>query len=312
MPYIHDPNIVPTIVARWLFVTPAMATNFLAHHNPNNRPLSMATSMKYRDYMLDGEWLLNGETISISTAGNLLNAQHRMKGVELAGKKDPTFQGIWFLVAENVDSVAFSSYDNGRKRSAGDVMHILTNLGATWSREVSTALGLISNYYKLAANSQAIKTETDRWNGLKKDQVPAFLEQYKVVVDPARTGAYKRMSEGDMDITGSHLVALHYLFSEASDPETAEKFFRSFQMGLDDPGFNAVHPVIKTLKNQWIKASTGKNGKKAKGVGRVEGLVWLVEAWNAIQTGQLPARFSFNPNKPFPRIRLAGGQATLG
>lgn len=59
-------------------VTPAMATEWITKNRSKNRKVSEATVLKYAEDMRSGRWVLNGETIIMDKAGNIIQGQHRL------------------------------------------------------------------------------------------------------------------------------------------------------------------------------------------------------------------------------------------
>lgn len=82
----------------------------------NFRPISRQYVHSYADTMRKGRWMENGEPIVFDTEGNLTNGCHRMLAVEEAGIP------VRFLVVRGVDQEAFTTYDNGRHRTVGQLL----------------------------------------------------------------------------------------------------------------------------------------------------------------------------------------------
>ncbi|GAB3659310.1 hypothetical protein GCM10027596_16710 [Nocardioides korecus] len=71
-----------------LDVTPEMAESWLSR-NANNRNLRGQVIASYARDVAAGSWVLNGETVKISTAGQLLDGQHRLIAVVEANVMAP-------------------------------------------------------------------------------------------------------------------------------------------------------------------------------------------------------------------------------
>lgn len=99
------------------YITPKMAEEYLTH-NTGNRPLSQRLIKTYVDIMNAGKWQISNDAICFDTEGKLLNGQHRLHAVIQSGVT------CSFYVGRNFDTDAFSIMDNGKKRSAGDVLSI--------------------------------------------------------------------------------------------------------------------------------------------------------------------------------------------
>ncbi len=121
---------------RLVEVSPTVAKTILLK-NGRNRALRQARIDRYASDMLAGGWRVNGETISISDKGNLLNGQHRLNAVVKANVIVP----MW--IAEGVDESAFSTIDDGFSRTAGDVLGMakITN-----ANSVAAVMRITMNY----------------------------------------------------------------------------------------------------------------------------------------------------------------------
>ena len=99
------------------FITPAIAEEYLKK-NTDNRPLSNNTVNKYVREIENGEWKRNGESISFSEDGVLLNGQHRLHAIIKSGHTIET------VVVRGCDNDSFTTCDGGKARSNADVFAI--------------------------------------------------------------------------------------------------------------------------------------------------------------------------------------------
>lgn len=83
-----------------------------------NRNLNHKVVEQYAEAMKQGEWKLNGESISFDEDGFLLNGQHRLHACILANTPFETD------IATGVDRATFDTIDSGRGRSAGQVVQM--------------------------------------------------------------------------------------------------------------------------------------------------------------------------------------------
>lgn len=135
----NEPN--TRVWSKIMTITPSMAHEWLAK-NIVNRPLSKITVKRYAQFMLKGEWELNGESIIFDIDGNLTNGQHRLNAILEASKikKDITF--VTF-VTFGVSKKAIYTYDSGKKRSFADAFTLSgINNAVRMSVIVSRELGL--------------------------------------------------------------------------------------------------------------------------------------------------------------------------
>lgn len=96
-------------------ITPEYAMELLKR-NENNRQLRPRLAQSIARDIRAGRWQLNGETIILDDAGNVLDGQHRLYAVVLAEKEIQT------LVVRGVSRDATTTVDTGVKRLASDVL----------------------------------------------------------------------------------------------------------------------------------------------------------------------------------------------
>lgn len=101
--------------AEIITITPELATKML-QNNPNNRKIRSRRVEMYARDMKAGKWNLTGQGITIAKDGGILDGQHRLAAVVLAGVP------VQMLVVSDADRVA--TYDSGLKRSVLDQIKI--------------------------------------------------------------------------------------------------------------------------------------------------------------------------------------------
>ena len=94
-------------------VTPKKASKWL-QQNERNRPCSIHRAKVYAQAIKDGVWKLNGETIKFNCNGDLIDGQHRLHAVVMAG------QAVESYILTGLPADAFDTIDGGRKRSNAD------------------------------------------------------------------------------------------------------------------------------------------------------------------------------------------------
>jgi len=100
-------------------ITPELAKELLANSNHGNRPLKKAHIKMLTSSLKNDEWMLNGESITFSSSGRLLDGQHRLNACINSGK---SFQTIVITGIE--DESAFGTIDIGKPRSVTDLMDL--------------------------------------------------------------------------------------------------------------------------------------------------------------------------------------------
>lgn len=100
-------------------VTPTMAKTWLEKNTARNRKVVPGLILKYVEDIRAGRWQMNGSTIVMSTAGTIIDGQHRLRAIVEANRAIET------MVASGIEESAFETIDSGRRRTAADVLSIL-------------------------------------------------------------------------------------------------------------------------------------------------------------------------------------------
>ncbi len=100
-------------------ITPELAKDILENRNHDNRPLKKAHVKMLSTALKNDEWMLNGESISFSKSGRLLDGQHRLTACINAGKSFKTV-----IIKGIEDGAAFGTIDTGKPRSVTDLMSL--------------------------------------------------------------------------------------------------------------------------------------------------------------------------------------------
>jgi hypothetical protein len=92
-------------------IGPQQAVRYLTHNTGNRRVSRAQVEALARDLMQD-RWMFNAQPICFARSGWLLNGQHRLHAVILAGRE------IEVPVVRGLDEAAYATYDNHAKRRA--------------------------------------------------------------------------------------------------------------------------------------------------------------------------------------------------
>ncbi len=98
-----------------MVATPAWAAEVLEKCNTRNRKLSN-TWNRLRSTISRGAWKINGECVVFDSDGVLIDGQHRLHAIAQSGRAVPV------LVIYGVEPEAFTTFDQGKKRSGSDVL----------------------------------------------------------------------------------------------------------------------------------------------------------------------------------------------
>ena len=98
-------------------ITPRTAQEMLKS-NTANRPLSRDVVERYAADITGGRWANDGSPIRFARCGRLLDGQHRLSAIVMAGKP------IDAVVMRGLDDNAFTTMDTGKGRGGSDILGI--------------------------------------------------------------------------------------------------------------------------------------------------------------------------------------------
>lgn len=215
-------------------VTPAMAEKWITKTN-NVRGLNEYRAKEMGEQMAKGDWELNGESIKFDTTGNLIDGQHRLRAAIISGT---SFQTI---VVRNVKSA--NNVDTGYKRS---LYQVLAHEGYTDSVRIGPAINYIINYRRhksFRPSGKAPKVSVNE--GVR------FMQE-----NPGLQDIYHNLA-GTKNAFGrdSMHMALYFLFREATDAETVDKFYLPLISGVN---LKADSPIYH-LRERLIREHSSLN-----------------------------------------------------
>lgn len=216
-------------------ITPQVAKKWLEKCNGEfQRPLRLTYVETIARAMRDGQWANNGETIVFSDTGKLLDGQHRLSAVVMAGVN------IMATVSTGVLEKDFDTIDSGLTRTMSDVLKIR---GESDYSDLAAALRRLYNFERTkGANterSDAPPTKRDLEDTLQKH--PGIRESVKL----ARSNRAM--------VAPSIVAPLHYLFSK-HDKKLAEEFVVAFATGENlsrkDPVYKLREKIIDSRRSK--------------------------------------------------------------
>lgn len=239
-------------------ITPERAAEILGNRD-RNRSIKMSKVRTFAGDMARGEWLDNGQTISISMEGKLLDGQHRLMAVIDANIP------VRFLVARYVSPLTFHTIDSGSARSFSDVLHIM---GEQESKSLAAAVRTL--YFYRSSNGKNLYA-----GGTGVSPSPRILQEM-IEKEPEIRGSLWVRRCGKALGNGSLWVFLHYVTSRI-DKLLADAFFDSLATGTN---MRETDPVY-LLREQIIRANNaGKQMPPHDLCARV------FKAWNATRTAR--------------------------
>lgn len=243
-----------------------------------NRTLRERLVEEYARDIENGRWEINGETIKINKAGQMIDGQHRCKAVVSAAKP------IWVFVVYDVEDAVSGTIDTGKKRTIGDV---LSMRGEGDSQALAAALNVL--WMHDAGHLGQADTHRPTHNDLINT-----LQAYPTVRDSIAVGLFTsrkfRLSRGTS-------IAFHCLFA-AKSKEQADEFYLRLNEGDNLVPSSPIWLLRERLVDQMAH--------KRKAL-RSEVQAWIVKAWNAYRSGEQLKILRFNQRgknvEQFPVIR---------
>lgn len=267
---------VPTTSVRT--ITPDDAKRLL-ENNTLNRSISDRTVNAIARDMKNGDWVLNGESIKISTAGRLLDGQHRLSACIRA---DVPFKT---LIIEGLPESAMDTVDAGRKRTAGDVLRLH---GYANNNTLAAAARMIMRY-----KQHGIRMQSGSTGGYTNSEILAFIDANPVVVKCAQKAVQFNSVSGSL-ISPATAALIYYMFTQV-DEEDAERFFNKLQTGAD---LDELNPILK-LRNYLIGLRASKMSTRDTSYRTI---VLAMKCWNKWRTGQPITNLRFSENEQIPEL----------
>jgi hypothetical protein len=196
-----------------------MAASWLASAHPN-RALSRMRVRRIAAAIRGGLWQVNGATIVVCQENKLLDGRHRLSAIVEAGESVQSFITI------GVDALSFPTMDQGRKRSASD---ILSMSGHKQSQILASALRWLWRYKHQQMLLASIPVEDY--------QLPGYLTEHQTIIKSLDWGSMLR----SMIPAGSGSM-LHLCMSE-KDPALAKEFFQALATGVSLESTDPVYGV---------------------------------------------------------------------
>lgn len=270
--------------------TPQEAAHVLKHDNyEDNRPIAKAWVDYLARQIEGGLWKMNGEPLIFDGDGKLLDGQHRLAAIAKSGKTVPV------MVVRGIDTDTFSTMDQGRNRSSGQVFRM---------REEKHSHLLSAICRKVYG--WEVKGVPRAKGKVSPDELWLVLAVYG---DELRSAAQRAIEmRRSVPIDGSTIGFCYFLFKQAR-PRKAEAFFETLSSGVPVSGKRDAACV---LRDRLFREATKHRRWRPD-----ELFALIVRAWNHYDRGALTSRSLIKPDKDgnykIPAIRgLGRGQGSKG
>ena len=267
MEHIISTNLGDGISATVETITPDLARDLL-EMNTNNRRLDEKVVNLYAQDIKNGNWILSGEPIIISSEGYILDGQHRLAAVIKADIPIKTLL-VWGSPAD-----AFKVIDTGKVRTGGDIFYIAgVNCANTVSGSLSRYFTIKKNRVLPAKNAGIRPAEI----ATSKQVLFDFYKENKELTDSCvRHGqrCYSRLRALSITTYAGYEI---FLAHDRNHPvDTVQDFFTQVTTGE-----NITNSSCLALRNVLIRKATG-----AARYTPTELAAYISKAWNAFITGK--------------------------
>lgn len=254
-----------------VLVTPEIATKWLGQ-NTHNRSLRERRTFDYARDMAAGKWMQNGETIKFAKDGTLLDGQHRLKAITIAGVP------VLMLVVTGLDFSTQETMDAGSKRTTADALGLRGEVNSTVLASILKRVWLWdAGDYKLSANVVPTTAEC------------AELLRHRPEL--RRSAEIASRVHGSFRYLPQSIVGTaHHLFSRIELAEAAW-FFQRLGNGAELP---TAHPILTLRTRAMTEAADRRQTPPDRH------LAYLIRAWNAVRDGRTLDRIQQAPDAPMP------------
>ena len=264
-------------------ITPEVANEWLGA-NIKNRDLRVHRVMKMASILARGEWELTQDGVGFDTAGNLINGQHRLSAIVVAGK------AAQLVVVRGLKAKSQDVMDSGLSRSLADALKLrgeknifVLSASLQWLWRLSYIETTGNVHYATASE----RPTTPQCLAVLADN-PELREL------PKSVGRLRR----DVPIRAGVATALWYRFRQI-DAKEADIFFESLGEGA---GLKKTDPIF-VLRRLLI--ADARRGYERLPDWREAALI--CKAWNAWRDGkpvtQLAYKYTATVKEPFPLPR---------
>jgi hypothetical protein len=250
-------------------LTPVLAKLLLAR-NKGNRPLSSRNSTNIASDIANGRWVFNGESIVVSSSGDLIDGQHRCEQVVATGKS------IQVVIVFGPRDEARFTIDTGKAKSAANFMAMKHY---KYSVVLAAAIGYLVRWKDpgyIATSGHAVPTTAEKLIALE--------------ANPGMKGSVEFTATCMKTIRAHAVLAFcHYDFARRAGRALADEFIQKL---IDGDGLKKGD-AIYYCRNRLIHMERGYAAND-----RCE---LIFKCWNKWRTGGTVTTFRFTGGK-LPKV----------
>ncbi|MET7253454.1 hypothetical protein [Dyadobacter fermentans] len=253
-------------------VSPALAEELLSG-NVSNRPLSKHHVSFLADQIKAGAWQVTGDPVKISSAGRVLDGQHRLHAIIQSGIPVQVF------IASDVPDEVFTVLDTGKVRSAKDVLGI-ENMKSPYDQAAVARTYLMYRDGTIRSKSRSYTNQ----------EILDFCRANDVLYHVNMAQRFFHKGAPIQRTTIAFSSFLLYMI----DAKYAGQFMDALCLGVN------VRPgtAMCMLREKLTKAAMGRYD-----LSKWEIIALIIKAWNMDRSGgELPTMLIYNPDREdFPK-----------
>lgn len=275
----------PSPWMRWMYITPKVAAYILEHHNQDNRGKGDNDIEKIRLIILSGWWRLTHQGMAFDQRGMLQDGQHRLYAILAAGDTDPDIK-VPFAVFVGMPVENFKAIDEGRLRTAAQMFKKEGVNGGTHAITMLRAVKAAQSDNPRGYNRGVRMSTVEAFEMREKDP-----DNFEAAISLGMRG-YKRSR-----ISPGIMAAAYYLVGRVNGWDNAyvTAFFegiitqRKYNTNLVLPEDDPRNVLLRKFGNARPKTP-------------IDGLVWIVSAWNNLVRGHHPQYMRVGDDTPLPNV----------
>ena len=256
-----------------MVITPKVAQDLLTR-NIIIRPLNLSTVSGYASDMVNGKWQSNGETIKISSDGEILDGQHRLHAIIRTGVT------VKILVVNGLPKDSFKTIDTGMRRSSAQILGLSGKQHATIQAAIGRWLIIIETKTNDVSSRKSVTTQ----------EIFDVLGRHPMVPHFASTISSNRAIRG---LLPSGAGAAVVLAAEKYGQDIAEKFLAEFS---DGQGLKKGDPAYE-LRERMIQ-----NASRVAKLTTSTIVAITIKALRAYATNKSIGVLRWSPNEEWPEV----------
>lgn len=258
-------------------ITPERAATIM-EQNIINRKINQANVDFLVDQINDDQFVFNGESIIISNEGHLLDGQHRLMACIKSNKP------IEVSLVEGVPFEAMSTIDQGRSRTAGDVLGMNGAMNA--NNLASIAKRIITKFGLDVRKGEALPGKKHRTRvKVSNTEILEFVHKKGELIKVLTEFSIHIYNTGTKIISAAQIGAYIYLFAYEDDTDgtKAVNFFREVMYGSNmGKASNIAIKLRNRLIDEKISSKTSTEAAKRS---------MVIKAWRLYKENEVRKAF---------------------